>query len=329
MFKIILSILLLLTGCASDQHQNRNAHFEKWIEANGKVKVLSTTAMIDDLVRQVGGEHVDTIILIEGELDPHSYQLVKGDDEKLNFAQLIFYNGVGLEHGASLHHHLTKNPRAFSLGDFIEKNHPGLLLEFQGQKDPHMWMDISLWSKTVPWIVEVLSRQDPGHAAVFAENGARLQKELDDVHIQVKEIMHQVPSQKRFLVTSHDAFHYFARAYLAEEEERVSGEWKKRFAAPEGLAPESQLSAGDIQAIIDHLQQHQISLLFPESNVSRDSIRKIVQSGRDKGLDLSIACCPLYSDAMGPKGSEGDTYTKMILYNARTLSSHMGNENIQ
>lgn len=313
----------IISSCSREQHQKRQADFQQWIQNNGKVKVLSTTAMIDDLVKQIGKEHVDTITLIQGELDPHSYQLVKGDDEKLAFAQLIFYSGLGLEHGPSLHHYLEKNPQAVSLGDRITQQEPELALYVQGQKDPHIWMDISLWARAVPFIVEALSQQDPAHAAFYQANGLKLQHEMAEAHQQVKEIMHQVPADKRFLVTSHDAFNYFARAYLSEESEIQTGEWEKRFAAPEGIAPESQLSALHIKDIIEHLKRYQIHLLFPESNVSRDSIRKIVQAGREQGLDIQIACCALYGDAMGPLGSEGDSYLKMILYNAHTLSTHM------
>ena len=315
--------ILLICGCSTDQHQKRQAHFKEWIQNNGKVKVLSTTAMINDIVKQVGGEHVDTMTLIQGELDPHSYQLVKGDDEKLAFAQIIFYSGLGLEHGPSLHHYLVKNPKALSLGDQIDRQNPGIVIDVRRQKDPHIWMDISLWARTIPLIVESLSQQDPVHSAYYQANGQKLQVEMEKVHQQVKEIMQQVPADKRYLVTSHDAFNYFARAYLSERGEIESGEWEKRFAAPEGLAPESQLSSTDIKAIIEHLRRYQIHLLFPESNVSRDSIRKIVQAGKEQGLEVKIACCALYGDAMGQPGSEGDSYLKMILYNARTLSGHM------
>jgi manganese/zinc/iron transport system substrate-binding protein len=313
----------LISGCSSDQHQKRQAHFQRWMQDNSKVKVLSTTEMINDLVKQIGGEHIDTLTLIQGELDPHSYQLVKGDDEKLAFAQLIFYNGLGLEHGPSLHHYLIQNPKAVSLGDQIDRQNPGLIVNVNGQKDPHIWMDISLWSRAIPFIVASLSAKDPLHAPDFKANSKKLHAEMTNVHQQVKKTMHQVPSHKRYLVTSHDAFNYFARAYLAEEGEVESGNWEKRFVAPEGLAPESQLSATDIKAIIDHLKNYHIHLLFPESNVSRDSIRKIVQAGKEQGLNVGIACCALYGDAMGQPGSEGDSYLKMILYNARTLSGHM------
>lgn len=316
-------VIFMMSGCSSDRHQERQAHFQQWLQNNGKVKVLNTTAIIDDLVKQVGGEHVDTIVLIQGELDPHSYQLVKGDDEKLAAAQIIFYNGLGLEHGPSLQTYLQKNPKSIALGDLVDRQQAGRIIYVQGQKDPHMWMDISLWAKTIPFIVQTLSEQDPEHAADFQANGKKLQSEMEEAHLQAIAIMHQVPSSKRFLVTSHDAFNYFARAYLSENGEIETGEWEKRFAAPEGLAPESQLSAADIKAIIAHLKRYQIHQLFPESNVSRDSIRKIVQAGKEQGLDVQIACCALYGDAMGPPGSEGDSYLKMILYNAQTLAKHM------
>jgi manganese/zinc/iron transport system substrate-binding protein len=130
-----------------------------------------------------------------------------------------------------------------------------------------------------------------------------------------------VPSNKRYLVTSHDAFNYFARAYLKDPEEK---EWHDRFQAPEGLAPESQLSVADIIAIIHHMKKYQIKVLFPESNVSRDSIRKIVDAGNENGMELKIATTPLYGDAMGKKGDDGDTYIKMILHNGKTISLYLG-----
>jgi manganese/zinc/iron transport system substrate-binding protein len=310
----------LFAGCSK---QERAREFKNWLEDNGKIKVLSTTAMIDDLVKGVGKERVDALTLIQGELDPHSYQLVKGDDEKLSFAQLIFFNGLGLEHGPSLKRHLENNAKAVPLGDRIELSNPSLILYVNDQRDPHIWMDISLWARTVPFIEESLSRIDPSNASYYKENAKQLQKEMAKAHDEVQRILHEIPPHKRYLVTSHDAFNYFTRAYLSEGNETATGEWKKRFAAPEGLAPESQLSALNIKDIIEYLKLHQVDLIFPESNVSRDSIRKIIQAGQEKGLEVKMACCPLYGDAMGKQGSDGDTYLKMIIHNARILADHM------
>ena len=315
-----LFLLFILAGCALNGGATKKA--SDWMQPNGKVKVLTTTAMIDDIVRQIGGENVDTIPLIKGELDPHSYQLVKGDDEKLAMADLIFYNGLGLEHGPSLQEYLKSHPKAIPLGNKIMESEPGLLLIYKGQPDPHIWMDISLWARTVPFIVKALSEKDPVHADEYKAKGEKIAGEMEAAHRQVVDLMHAIPENKRYLVTSHDAFNYFTRAYLSADGEGEK-EWSQRFAAPEGLAPESQIGATDIQMIVDHLSQYKIRVLFPESNINRDSIRKIVEAGRKKGMEVEIADVSLYADAMGRPGSDGDTYLKMQLHNAKTIASKL------
>lgn len=302
-------LLLLAFSCSAPPQKSG------WSQPSDKIKVLSTIAMIQDLVQAVGGAEVETLTLIKGELDPHSYQLVKGDDEKFAFADLVFYNGLGLEHGPSLHNMLHQNKKAIGLGDRLMAQYPERLLFVRGQRDPHIWMDISLWSDILPYIVDALSVQKPEKAEQFQANAQRFKKEMEKVHLEVLEQLHTIPPEKRYLVTSHDAFQYFVKAYFATDHD-----WEARFAAPEGLAPESQLSVADIQALIAHLGHYQIQVLFPESNVSKDSIRKIVAAGREKGLQpLRMALEPLYADAMGPPGSEGDTYLKMVRYDAEVI----------
>jgi manganese/zinc/iron transport system substrate-binding protein len=316
---IFLAFILITSSCSDSNH---STSFQNWMRPNGKVKVLSTTAMIEDLVKQVGGEFIDSTVLIKGELDPHSYQLVKGDDEKIAFADLIFYNGLGLEHGPSLQNSLSKNVKGIPLGDKIQESNPALILYYKGQIDPHIWMDISLWAKTIPYIVEALSKKDPLHAELYTANGNNLLSEMEKVDLEIKEIIQKIPSSKRYLVTTHDAFNYFTRAYLAENGEGAQS-WHNRFAAPEGLAPESQISSTDIKNIINHLHKYQIHILFTESNVNRDSIRKIVQAAKEKGLDVNIATVPLYADAMGKSGSSGDSYLKMIRHDAAVLAKNL------
>lgn len=314
---------LLLIMCLSCAPQAGKYPRQDWFSSNGKVKVLTTIAMIDDIVKRVGGEHIDSLPLIKGELDPHSYQLVKGDDEKLGSAHLIFYNGLGLEHGPSLQQYLYQNPKAIGLGNLLLKQNPELILEEKGQIDPHIWMDISLWSQTVPTIVKELSRVDPEHRKEFELNGEMLVRDMLLAHQTAFETLQNVPQEQRYLVTSHDAFNYFTRAYLAEKDELAHEQWRPRFAAPEGLAPESQLSATDIQNIIEHVKRYQVHVIFPESNVSKDSLRKIVQAAREKGLQIRIADKNLYADAMGDPGTDGDTYLKMIQHNAKTIADNL------
>lgn len=321
LFFICLIVLISAFSCSK-----RNNDLQMWMDDQHAIKVLTTTQMINDIVKVIGGRHVSTLALIKGELDPHSYQLVKGDDEKLAYADLIFYNGLGLEHGPSLQNHLQNNPKAISLGDKILQDNPSIIIYVNDKYDPHIWMDISLWAKAVPFIVEALSGKDPTHAEDYRSNAASLLVEMNSTHQEVIEILQKIPSEKRYLVTSHDAFNYFTRAYLATVEEVQTNQWQKRFNAPEGLAPESQLSTTDIKNIISYADKHHIEVLFSETNVSQDSIKKIVQAGNEQGLHLKIACCSLYADAMGKPGSDGDTYLKMIKHDATTIAKHLRTE---
>ena len=308
-------IALFFSSCGS---QNNASSLHAWMQENGKVKVLSTTAMIHDLVSKIGGEKIDALCLIIGEIDPHSYELVKGDDEKFERADLLFHNGLRLEHGASLHHRILSHPSSIAIGDKIQKIHPEKILWKKTQVDPHIWMDVELWSCAIPVVEEALVAKMPDDAEYFHKRADALKNELLLVHRTIKESLHSLPQEKRYLVTSHDAFDYFAKAYLSEENEE---DWQKRFAAPEGLAPEGQISPRDIQMVIDHLMRYQIHEVFPESNVSRDALKKIAESCDELGFHVKIIEKPLHGDAMGPKGSDADDYLKMMLYNAKTLSS--------
>ncbi|MCP5505257.1 MAG: zinc ABC transporter substrate-binding protein [Chlamydiales bacterium] len=294
-----------------------------YLSENGKVKVLSTTAMIDDLVAEIGGEEIDHLSLIVGDLDPHSYELVKGDDEKFYRADLIFYNGLGLEHGASLHEILHNNEKAIGLGDLLYEKDSQAFLVIDHQLDPHFWMDIALFSRAIDPIVKALGEKDPVHAALYRERGEMLRQRMLKTDENLLKELHQVPSEKRYLVSSHDAFHYFARKYLAQPHEK---NWEQRFMAPEGLAPDGQMSLLDIEEAVEFLCNHQIHVVFPETNINQDALRKIVAICCEKGLHVRIADVPLYGDTMGTKGTGAETYLEMIEHNVHTLSDQLVRE---
>ncbi len=304
---------LLAWGCSTPP-----SNISSWHEDNGKIKVLSTTAMIDDLVREIGGERVDHITLITGQIDPHSYELVKGDDEKILCADLVIANGLNLEHGASLHNQLSKHSNVVFLSEAIKKIRPHKVIYTGKEIDPHLWMDISLWAEGVDVIVQKLSSLDPEGAAYFETNGSDLHGKMLSVHSQIVEMFKEVPEEKRYLVTSHDAFHYFTRAYLTEEGAQGDS-WENRCVAPEGLAPEGQLSSRDIQRVMDHLCLYKVGVVFPESNVGLGPLKKITASCKQIGVDVRISDVRLYGDAMGAPGSGADEYLGMMLHNAKVL----------
>jgi manganese/zinc/iron transport system substrate-binding protein len=277
------------------------------------VKVLCTTPIIDDLVSRIGGERIDHLPLMDRTMDPHSYELVKGDDEKFLVAQVLFYNGLGLEHSASLKTQLQEHPHAIALGEEIRRQDASLILQHRGQTDPHIWLDVSLWEKTVDPIVVHLTKIDPEGKEYYEVRGVRVKKELLDLDQWMFSKLQSIGAEKRFLVTSHDAFNYFTRRYLHE-----SASWQDRFCAPEGLAPDGQLGFQDLQRVIDHLQKNRIQTVFSESNVSLDSLKKIVDICREKEIHVEIASSPLFSDTLSGAGTHF-TYEEMMKHNATVL----------
>jgi manganese/zinc/iron transport system substrate-binding protein len=197
---------------------------------------------------------------------------------------------------------------------------PESFLFVDGQVDPHVWMDVSLWAKMVELIRDELILLEPKEESFFRERSNALKGDMEMLHENIYALLQKIPAEKRYLVTSHDAFNYFAKRYLREEGEEDA---KKRFIAPEGLAPDGQLRTADIQRTIDHLSLYQIGVVFPESNVSRDSLKKIVSVCAQKGLDVRIAPDELYADAMGAEGSSADNYFKMMEHNAAVIAQSL------
>lgn len=285
--------------------------------------MLCTTGIVQDLVQAVGGDLIDCITLIPGESDPHSYHLVKGDDEKIARADIIFYSGLGLEHGPSVGHVLKKSIKAYALGDYIGKVRPQDIVYVGSAVDPHVWMDISLWKRSIPLVVEVLSLALPERKEQIRVQAASLESELDMVHAEVLSRLLSIPSSHRYLVSTHDAFNYFARAYLCNKTELHSDLWKERVEAPEGLAPDSQLSTADVKRLVEHIIRYGISVIFPEANVNRDSIEKIADAARKKGHFVEIASKPLYADSLGPQGSQAENYIAMMRSNSIEINSYL------
>jgi len=291
-----------------------------YVEAHGKVKVLSTIAMIDDLVGAIGGDEIDHYSLIQGNIDPHNYELVKGDGEKLMQADVLFFNGLGLEQGASLKHHFKIHPHAVALGEWVYEKKKNAFVFVDGQVDPHIWMDITLFAMAIEPIVQSLERADPSHASLFRERGALLEKHMIAKDHDLLHQMQNLASTQRFVVTSHDGYRYFIKRYVADPGE---DDWEKRFIAPQGLAPDGQVGILDIKEVIDFLYKNNIHVVFPEANVSRDVLKKIVSICLEKGWQVTIADSPFFGDTMGDGEIRAGSYLDMIEHNVETFIHNM------
>lgn len=330
-WRLALSFLWVLVAlatpsCGRSPRCHEAEHTANWRQENGRLKVLVTVSVIEDLVTRVGGEEIDVLTLISGQLDPHSYQLVKGDAEKLARADVIFCNGLGLEHNPSLRYLLTHTPKAVFLGDAVRQRHPELILESEGQADPHLWMDMSLWAECLDDVVSSLSHFLPEKASVFQMRGEAMRRAMLEQHAQIRQRLQALPEERRYLVASHDAFNYFARAYLATPEEQAQNKGCRRFLSPEGLAPESQLSTAHLQTVLSYLENHRIHVVFPEATLSPDALKKLVDAAQKKGLKVRLASRPLLADSLACPGSAGDSYLGMIEYDADVIYNELSQE---
>ncbi|MFZ4772637.1 MAG: metal ABC transporter solute-binding protein, Zn/Mn family [Chlamydiia bacterium] len=284
---------------------------DQWMKADSEqLHVLATTKMTASLIEKVGGAYVDVYTLINEDLDPHSYQLVKGDAEKFRRADLIFANGLQLEHGRSLQK-LLKQEKTVFLGDKVLEKAPELFLPMDQGVDPHFWMDVALFSQTVPYIVAALEKVDPAHSADYRANGERLSLSLETLDRKIQAKMGAIPDNQRYLVSSHDAFQYFARRYF-------SSNWEDRFLAPEGISPDGQIGPLDIDKIIRHVVKYHVPVVFAESNISKDSLNKIIEACHQQGVFLKLSSEELFADSMGV-----DTYEEMMEHNARVICQEL------
>ncbi|MFZ9982234.1 MAG: metal ABC transporter solute-binding protein, Zn/Mn family [Cyclobacteriaceae bacterium] len=297
--KIIFSlafICLILGSCTPDKSAK-----------NGKITIVTTTGMIRDAAERVAGAAADVTSLIGPGVDPHLYKASQGDLIKLTNADIIFYNGLHLE--GKMGEVLEKLGRlkpviavTRDIPDTLLRTAPG----FAGAHDPHIWFDVSLWKNSVITIQEELSGRYPVYDSVFRSNAAKHLQELDSLHREVFEHFSKVPSERRVLITAHDAFGYFGDAYKTE----VRG--------LQGISTLSEFGLRDVTDLVNFIVERKIKAIFIESSVSPKSIRAVIEGCRKKNWEVTIGGT-LYSDAMGPEGTPEGTYPGMVRANVKTI----------
>ncbi|NKB70178.1 MAG: manganese transporter [Candidatus Latescibacteria bacterium] len=269
--------------------------------------IVCTTGMVADLVGNIGGERVAVVGLMGPGVDPHYYKASQGDIQRLAQADLVFYNGLFLE--GKMEEIFTKMARKKTVVA-ISRDVPEDLLrkpaEFGGHFDPHIWFDVSLWSKTVATVVKELSAADPAGAEIYARNGADYADKLVELHQWVIDQVQTIPTGQRVLVTAHDAFGYFGQAYGIE----VMG--------LQGISTVAEYGVNDVNRLVDIIVERQVRAIFVESSIPERSINAVREGCRAKGLEVEVGGT-LYSDAMGGTGSGADTYIGMVQSNVGTL----------
>ena len=302
-FTIIL-VLLALTLSACNVAAEDNSDL-----STRPIRAVATTGMIADVVRNIGGERVQVTGLMGPGVDPHLYKPSERSVIALADADVIFYNGLHLEAGmANVFERMQGNVNTVAVTDGIERSNLSAPPEFQGNYDPHVWFDVTMWMSTVETVRNALIEMDPQHAQIYQANATRYLDELKSLDDYVRLQVEQVPQQQRVLITAHDAFNYFGRAYDFE----VRG--------LQGISTATEASTADVQELANFIVERQIPAVFIESSVPTRTIEAVQAAVRAKGFNVRIGGA-LFSDAMGSPGTPEGTYLGMVRHNIDTIVS--------
>ncbi len=272
--------------------------------ARDKLKVVATITILGDMVEQVGGGQVALTTLVGPDGDAHAFEPTPADAKALSAADLVVVNGLGLEGWMD---------RLIQASGY----HGPILVASQGVKprqmdedgktvtDPHAWQDLENGHRYVVNIEAALAKADPAHAADYQDAAKTYLAAIDAMDAHVRSEFADVPSERRKVVSSHDAFGYFGAAYGVE------------FVAPQGISEDADPSAADMRRLIDQIRREHIKVLFFENALSP---RLVEQIGRETG---AVVGGTLYADALSPPDGPAPTYLDMFRHNLPLLKAAM------
>lgn len=273
-----------------------------------KLNVVTTTTMITDLVKNIGGNAIEVNGLMGAGVDPHLFKASEGDVSKLYHADVIFYNGLHLEGKLVevFEKMESQQKKTIALGEQLDKE--GLIGSdyFASNYDPHVWFNIQYFKEFANKVTEVLTEEDPKNSELFVANNIAYQEKLTDLETEVKEIIETLPQENRILVTAHDAFNYFGKEYGFN----VVG--------LQGLSTATEAGVQDVQKLSDFIIENKVKAIFIESSVPRRTIEALQQAVLSKNHEVVIGGS-LYSDALGDANTVEGTYIGMFLYNVTTI----------
>lgn len=288
----------ILNGCAGQAQA----------EADGKLNIVATTTMLADLTGIIGGDKVNVTGLMGPGIDPHLYQASAGDVTKMQEADIVVYNGLHLEGKmGDVFASLAEQDRAIiCIEDGLD---PAMLLTDENdseQYDPHIWFDVGIWKDAADYAASQLSEIDPDNAEYYTQNLDSYLSELDELDQYIKERVEELPENQRVLVTAHDAFRYFGKAYGFE----VMG--------LQGISTDAEAGTADVSNLADFIAENQIKAIFVESSVPAKNIEALQAAVESRGFEVAIGG-ELYSDALGDEASGHHTYILTVKANIDTI----------
>ena len=296
---IIYSALIAITlfSCNS-----KKKHTE-----NEKIKIVTTTSMLHDVVKNITKEHAKVESLMGSGVDPHLYKAAHNDLEKLSNADIIIFNGLHLEGKmVDILKKLSRTKVVINASTPL----PDSILRFPDSPetpDPHIWFSIPIWSKSIKYISNSIIKVIPNKNSELTENTTEYLKKLIALDSITRKQINSIPSKQKLLITAHDAFGYFGDEYKIE----VMG--------LQGLSTVSQAGLKDIEHLVDVIIERRIKAIFVESSISKKQLEVVIESCNEQGHKLKIGGV-LFSDAMGAPNTPEGTYIGMVKHNVNTIA---------
>lgn len=297
----LIPLSILYSGCTIEHDKNAKDMSREII------KIVTTTGMIADAAKIVGGTRVNVTGLMGPGVDPHLYKASAGDVTRLSEADIIFYNGLHLEAKlGELLEEMQSRTETIAVSRSINRNLLVSPPSFKGNYDPHIWFDVTLWIQAVETIRDALNMLDPSNNKIYTENASEYIRELQDLHTYVLNRSAEIPPQHRVLITAHDAFNYFGKQYGF----KVMG--------LQGISTEAEAGTSDVQRLADFIAENRIPAIFVESSIPRRTIQALQLAVASRGFNVEIGG-ELFSDAMGNAGTFEGTFIGMVTHNINTI----------
>lgn len=272
-----------------------------------KCKIVATTSIIGDAIQHIVGDNAQVIQLMGPGVDPHAYKATPKNIQDLNQADIIFYNGLHLEGKmADILGKFSKRKPVYAASDGIDSSQYLGDFKYVDGLDPHIWFDVALWKQAVQYMSTCIQSIDTKSAEYYQKNTKEYLEQLDQLHEATQKAIQQIPKNQRVLITAHDAFTYFGRAYDIE----VRG--------LQGISTVEECGLRDITDLVEFIIQRKIKAIFPENSVPDKPLRAVVEGCRKRGHQVTFGK-ELYSDALGEEDTEEGTYIGMVGTNVQII----------
>lgn len=298
---LALCTAIFLGGCSTPASEAETA-------TGDTISIVATTTMLADLSKEIGGSRVQVEGLMGAGIDPHLYQASAGDVSRMQQADIVVYNGLHLEGkmGEVFEGLSQQGSHVICIADGLSETQ---LLSWESDSsvhDPHIWFDVSLWEEAAKTVAEGFSQADTAGKTEYEENLAAYLEKLDETDTYIRSRTEELPESQRVLVTAHDAFQYFGKAYGFE----VRG--------LQGISTDAEAGTADMSELANFIVKRKLKAIFVESSVPPKTIEALQAAVKAQGFDVSIGG-ELYSDSLGDAQSGADSYLLTVKANIDTI----------